>query len=272
MKKPKSSIFPFAKRAYAKKLLSKNETLLKILSFRFHFAEKRYTASDTPLSYRQINSLGGNGILRSDRKNQKGWRKFSFRELVFLLVVEEIRKYGIQDSQLKYLRDAFFKKENKFESDLAMMASVSGIKIILTFDADGKVYFHDVITADMSEDRNHKSFINVNLNAIIAGQWKKEGRGIAEYKNSADIFGHELGKHILKEKEIKIINSVRDGNYESIKIKFKDGKVFMLEKTENMAVSKRMVDMKKEHAFQNISTKMENGKTVSIKRTSKEKL
>lgn len=272
MKKTKNSIFPFVERAYIKKLLSKNETPLKILSFRFHFAEKRYTASDTPLSYRQINSLGGNGILKSDRKNKKGWRKFSFRELVFLLVVEEIRNYGIQDSQLKYLRDAFFKKENKFESDLAMIASVSGIKIILTFDADGKVYFHDVITADMSEDRNRKSFINVNLNAIIAGQWKKEGRGIVEYKNSADIFGHELGKHILEEKEIKIINSVRAGNYESIKIKFQNGKVDLLEKTEDIDAKKKIVDIKKEYKFQSINTEQEGGKTVSIKRTSKEKL
>lgn len=272
MKKLSKSIFPFAERKYMTELLAENKTFFGILPYKFHFIDKQYTVADTPLSYRQINSLGSNGILRSNRENKNGWRKFDFRELVFLLIVEEVRKYGLKDSQLEYLRSAFFDEKNMSKVDLAMIACISGYKIILTFDADGRVCFHDLITIDLLEDKTGKSLINVNLNSIVTEQWKKTGWDTEEYKNSFDIFAEELGKRNLGEKELEIIKAIRTGSYESVNVKFENGKVSFLEKTDSVTTETRIIEILKENSFQSIKLEQKNGKVVSLKRTIKEKL
>src|SRR5688500_6466345 len=81
----------------------------------YHLTEiinkKRYKVSDTTLTYRQANALGVDHLMPDDRKNKDGWHKFSAKELIYLLIVADLKKFGIKHSQLQELWDSFFKSK-----------------------------------------------------------------------------------------------------------------------------------------------------------------
>lgn len=241
-----------------------NVSQAKIRSFRL-LNDKLFSASSTGLTHRQINSLEGNDILRSGRKDKKKWRAFTYKERIFLLIITELRKYGFKDKQLRNLRDAFFKKSNALYSDMVIMEALEENKVVLLVKSNGEVSFHGALHLD----ENYTSFININLNTIIESLRKEIGaKEKLGYVTDEDILVHV----IPSEKERAIVDAIRTGNYESIKIKFKDGKMDLLEKTEKIDPKKRIADVRKEHKFQSITEEEEGGKIVSIKRTSRERL
>ena len=139
----------------------------KLKEFRDLLNEKRYRVADTGLSYRKINSLGGNKILIDERGNKKGWRKFSYKELIIISIIKELRLIGFIDEKLENLRDLFFKKNNEYLSDLAIISAYSGDKttLIITFEDRGFVY--DLVGFEMRKGEIKKSYISVNINRII---------------------------------------------------------------------------------------------------------
>ena len=64
--------------------------------------QKRFTVSDTDITYRQINYLDKDGLLGIDaRKNGKGWRNFSIKEVIYLFLIIELKKYGFTQDKLR---------------------------------------------------------------------------------------------------------------------------------------------------------------------------
>ena len=205
--KPKAIIFNTEMRA-------ENISADKIHSFRL-LNDKLFSVASTGLSHRKINALETNDIIRSGRKDNKKWRKFSYKERIFLLIITELRKYGLRDKQLKHLRDAFFKKANVLASDIVIAEVLEENKVVLLVDSDGSVSFHSLIHLD----ENYTSFININLNAIVESLRKELGaKKKLNYITSADI----LTNLIPSEKERKIMKIIRDKEYRTITITKKD--------------------------------------------------
>jgi len=192
-----------------------SENPKKLEAYRRHLNEKLFSVSSIGLSYRQINTLENNDIFRSGRKDKKGWRAFSYKERIFLLVVKELRNYGFKDKQLKNLRDAFFKKCYELNSDMAIAGALEENKVMLLINSKGEVSFQGPLYLE----ENYTSFININLNEIIEGIRQELGAKRLDYITSADI----LAAMIPSEKERKVIKAVRNGNYKSVSIEFSDG-------------------------------------------------
>ncbi len=70
--------------------------------------KKKFTVKDTPLSYRQVNTLDEDKLLTKDRENNSGWRKFSLKELIYFSVVYDLKKFGLSHEVLKDLSNSFF--------------------------------------------------------------------------------------------------------------------------------------------------------------------
>ena len=62
--------------------------------------EKRFKVSDIPLSYRQVNVLSSAKLLGTDPGNKGHWRKFSFKELVYISLLVELKKFGFDHKQV----------------------------------------------------------------------------------------------------------------------------------------------------------------------------
>jgi len=200
--------------------LGKDSYLLKnpekLKQYRRLLNTKLYSVSSTSLSYRQINSLENNDILRSNRKSKNDWRKFSIKECVFLLTIKELRNYGLKDKQLKKLRDAFFKKCNELDSDLAIIEALEENKVVLLIDNKSEVSFYGLIHLE----ENYTSFININLNEIINNFRQEIGSKRMSYITTADI----LIEMVPSEKERKVIKAIRTGNHGSINIELSNNK------------------------------------------------
>ncbi|MEK7088775.1 MAG: MerR family transcriptional regulator [Patescibacteria group bacterium] len=61
---------------------------------RNNFNMRQYTVGDTKIPYRVINNWDKNKLLPKSLKNNEGWRKFTFVELVWLKAIERFRAYG----------------------------------------------------------------------------------------------------------------------------------------------------------------------------------
>ena len=69
---------------------------------------KVFRVSHTKMTYRQVNALGNENLLDDKRRDVKEWRKFTFKELVYLLIVKELKGYGVKREKLRDLWSSFF--------------------------------------------------------------------------------------------------------------------------------------------------------------------
>ncbi len=166
-------MLPFKHTPTKKELLTINPKKLKI--FRDILNEKKYRVADTGLSYRKINSLGGNKILIDNRNDGRGWRKFSYKELLVISIIKELRLIGFIDEKLENLRDLFFKKTNENSSDFAIMLAHLGIKTTLIITFEDKGFIYDLVGFEIKKDEGRKSYISVNINKIIEELRKTTG-------------------------------------------------------------------------------------------------
>lgn len=95
-----------------------------------------FRASDTGASYRFLNNLESIGLLPNRRRNDSGWRKLNWAEHIYVLIVIELRKYGMKTESIRPFADAFLDKTNNV-SIISIMSVMAGIEITLIFKQDG---------------------------------------------------------------------------------------------------------------------------------------
>lgn len=237
----------------------------KIQEARDLLNKKRFRVADTPLSYRQVNSLDANGILKDDRKDKKLWREFSLKELVYLSIIKELRTFGIIDEQLEKLKKSFFSKEYTFSSDECLLDILRGVKIVLVLGNDSSVAFYTTPSLNLFE-RDSKLLININLNEIVLEIWEKMSKKRVEYKNELDLLGGIIDDFELDDKEARLIGLIRNKDFKTIIIKKNNQKEFIVKGERIEFISgKELVSMIKEKDFVDISIIKRDGQVVHTK-------
>lgn len=74
------------------------------------------------------------------------------------------------------------------------------------------------------------------------------------------------------DEEMKLLEQVRSGNYDAIKIRFSNKKMDLIEMEKSQDVHRRLVDILSENQFQSISLQTHNGKVTRITNTVKIKV
>jgi DNA-binding transcriptional MerR regulator len=143
-----------------------------------------YRASDTDLKYRQINILGSSGLLNGDKENSRGWRNFTFKDLVFLDIVSELRKYGLEGRQLKKIKDFFYKKNT--DANLILTAVLFGMKITIALEPNGNFKIFELITGSLSLEKSYKSVIQLNLNEFVNTILERIGMDKINYSSTLE--------------------------------------------------------------------------------------
>jgi len=262
---------------YAKAFFEEDEK--EELELYYHFASKKgkeaskmlnlknATIKDTDQTYRVINHWSSEGLIEDDReKDSKQWRKMSIIDIVWIRIIAEMRKFGLPLDKIKYAKkQLWFSPEYTegkvpfFEWAVARVICRKLETYILVF-ADGNAY---PISKESLDARNRCSFldcyISINLNNLVMDIFKDK-----------DFYPHAAG-FTLTEDELSLINDIRKGNFESIRIRLKDGKIEMIEATESINAQKRIIEILNDADFQDIEVKKKDGKIVSIKRTVKTK-
>jgi len=227
--------------------------------------KKRFRVADTTLTYRQVNSLDTNKVLKDNREDNKNWRKFSLKELVYLSIVKELKEYGIINKQLENLKKAFFSKNYVFSTDESLLFILHGIKIIMTLDKDSSVSFYTIPSYNLFK-RFSTSFININLNEIFLEIWERIGKRRIEYKNELDLLSGVIKDFDTDEKEVELLKLIRNKDYKSIIIKKKDNNEFIVKgEAIELVKENNLIKMIKEKNFADISIVKRNGNIVNIK-------
>ncbi|MEI6511474.1 MAG: hypothetical protein WCO25_05580 [Candidatus Uhrbacteria bacterium] len=203
---------------------------------------RRYRVSDSPLTYRQINNLASVGLLRDAQSEDGKWHKFSFVELVFLKIVLELRGLGFENGQLKGLHRAFLEqrkpittgKDGKIDTPagyafMAIGYAMLQMQIVLTVAPDGEVGFFST-TYFINFASKNTSFAYINVNNIVNDLLKQLGHNASiPYKTFIDLYADVLvGKDKLTDKERKLVELVRSGDYTTVRVHKKDDKTWVV--------------------------------------------
>ena len=98
--------------------------------------EDRFYVSNTGISYRTINHWNEKGLIRCNRKNEGGDRRFSFADFVWIKIVDELRSFGVSIPTIKKITDeiyAHFPIQAIFEN---MNSNLESIKNLCGQDND----------------------------------------------------------------------------------------------------------------------------------------
>jgi hypothetical protein len=96
-----------------------------------------FRTSNVGESYRFINNLEAVGLLPNRRRNENaGWRKLNWVEHIYILIVAELRKYGMKTEAIRPFADAFLDKTNN-AALISIMSVMRGVEITLVFKHDG---------------------------------------------------------------------------------------------------------------------------------------
>jgi len=125
----------------------------------------KFRAKDAPFSRRQVNAISESDLLVEKRKNSKGWRSFTFKELVYLLILKELKDFSLESKQLIGLKESFFKSKNN-DFDKILLYFLAHIQIFIIIRNDFKAYFTDLpMFSDVVEDC--EKYICIDFNEVV---------------------------------------------------------------------------------------------------------
>lgn len=222
-----------------------------------------FTVKNTHATYRQINLLSEAGLLNDTRIGEKGWRKFSLRELTYITIVMEAKAFGLQHNQLRELYRLFIDPKYSYIANLVIGCVFGHIEVTIEIYPDGKVDIYDPAFYVMLST-NH-TCIKLCLNNAVNDVLKQVGLDTFPIKWTVD---GAYARMSFIPKEGDLIKIIRDKGYSSVTVKKKDGEISVIhaERTKpenNELTDKDVLRILKEKDFQDINIIKRDGKIVS---------
>lgn len=228
--------------------------------------DKRYTVKDTDTSYRSINHWTEEGLLDDDRSEGTGWRKLSFKELIWLRVLHDLRQFGLSLEKLretfKTLRPAH---SIEFETGLALCFQKPSTPVFVVVFDDGSA---EVATLRSLRVTDYMvgydlPYIRINLNALCC-----------QVLGSDKLMPPRLPPLELLDKEREVFKLLHEGGADEVRLRLKDGAVSEIESVKKHEGAQRIADLMQDINYGEITVKIERGKpvhttTVKKKRTKK---
>jgi DNA-binding transcriptional MerR regulator len=231
--------------------------------------ERRFTVGDTGVTYRVINHWEEKGLIPEGfRQTDKGWRKFSFVEMVWFEVLDQFRDFGFSLEDLKDIKDAVLDWNEKTKSYPLFEFYV--VKAFLSEDDPNILHFSDGNSAI-------GTLADIEVNKIFFGS-----RSVAQVSLKAIL--QNLGFSVTKQgllmnisdPEVDLISAVRDEDVSKVVIKNKKGKIHEIETSEMIAENPNLRSITKEiedsDTFADVIMKFSGGKAQSVEVKKKKRM
>ena len=229
------------------------------------------------LSYRYISSLHSDLLLPDNvQKIERGWRKFSVKDFIYLMIIKELKSFGVKNANMKNLKELFYEKESSKGTE-AIGLVFGHIEISVLYYSDGTIVVTDILNAAIweSQNRPNDTFIKISLNKLVNNALanlpvlNKLSPMKPNETSTAKLLNADLDTLSKKEKEA--INLIRYGDYESLNIRIKDnsptlltGKKTISEYTEQKKITGLIIEMMNTKDFGDIKIKKRNGRYVHV--------
>lgn len=239
----------------------KNNKISKVLNSR-----DRNVKLNT-VTYRQLNSWEEHGLLTGEREGRE-WRRFSIMDALWLKIIQEVREFGLPLEKIKTAKESLSfmaekcKVEMPFLEFYTAFAIGSKMPVLLLVFKDGVTvpanFTQYKVSSEFFGIDNH---LHIDLNQILQ----------AIFPN-ADMKPKYTTEMPVNVDEMELLAFLRVGDYEKVEIKYKNGKIDLLEGTERN-VTEKVFDILNEKAYEEITIrKRDDGAITSIVRTKKKKV
>ena len=186
------------------------------------FNQQTYTIGEEKLSSRVLNHWYQSGIITDDRLDNKGWKKFSFSEIVWISIVIKLRKFGLDLQRIKKVKeqiDYYNTKDSKSKCPLLdfymLVAITSTIPIKFIVFESGQAEIVKQSDIDIANQINliNEDFISIDINKLLDKALTKK-KVKADYFNSIKTSDNPLFTQIEE--------SLSKNNIQSVTIKIND--------------------------------------------------
>lgn len=193
---------------------------------------RRFTASDTGLTRRQLAALDADNLLSQVRGETRAWRRFTLKELAYIRVILQLKTFGFQHSQLKPLWHAFFGADpatlsllsfGEFEGEYAINQAILGDQILFFFQQDGFVIMCDSESALQMLDFCDLPYVVIHFNSIVAEVFQTLGLGDLPVTSNVETLLAQSLESKLSGKEKQLLSIIRDDAYSEITVTKKSG-------------------------------------------------
>lgn len=245
-----------------------------------------FTASEVQqvagLSYRQLNDWESRGALPQQLDRGSKWRRFTPRQVFSVLVCAEIRKqFGTPVERLGWLQEFMLQDgANHLAASVELMAKL-GVNVWLvtdlekTFILDSELEFVDLVTHGFLSGESNAGYIWLRVNPLV-------NRILSTLKEPIRLDNHGRGYEILREMrsmfgvnspdEYRVLQHIRSGDFESVEIVMKNGKVRTIRTTKNHKSTESINELLRSKDYQKLTLVTKAGEVVSIQQQATEKV
>lgn len=203
---------------YADFYLSKNKT-----GINYYLNRKVRKLSNDEFTYRVINHWEKNKLIESNRENNRGWRKYSIMDLVWLNIIKELRSFGVSHELILNVKDSLSNNSSN-DSEFPQMEYYVSLTLVnkpvyLLIFSNGEA--HPLTEKEYQLNREYSSNINhlqINLNTIL--------QRILPEKDLKPRYKEEYEQTLEERKAIQLL---RLGNYNEINLTLEEGHANKLE-------------------------------------------
>lgn len=267
-----------------------------------------FSPKDVGVSYTNINYWDKKGILSSQRKNETQWRNFSFIDYAWIRVIAEMRDLGVPVELIKEAKDFLFDLVDVKPLFKDFKKKIDEIKKAMSFpeaqkdeiinimleggkkaNEEGLTHFYIAITQSIILKIPTSILLFKNGGVVIWYEGKdeffdKEIRELKLFESHISISISKIIKDFLLDKnsvyllpelkllepnEIRLMELIHTGNYDTISINFLDKKMKHLKLTKSENPQKKIVDILQEGLYQDIELKSHKGMITKISNTVK---
>lgn len=232
--------------------------------------EKKHSMRDADTTYRIINHWTELGLFDDARPDDSmDWRKLSLKDIMWLRMARDLRKFGIPLDTLKLTYKSLWKRRYGGSKriypwmEVAIALCQLRRQVILAVREDGYAEITSPASLALSDMLTGvPSLIRINVNNI----WR-------------EVIGDKDGKYIpvervpfgLQPNEIDACAAMQDTDDGAVTMHLKDGKVTRIDTSKKVDGAERIGDILKETHFGEVTMKVENGKAVHTQMVKKEK-
>lgn len=219
------------------------------------------------ITYRQVNSWEEQELLTIKRKD-RGWRKFSIMEAVWLKIVAELREFGFPIEKIKVTKESlsYLKKkggvEMPFLEFFTAFAIGSKMPVLILIFRDGVAipvsFTQYKITQEVIGVENH---IQINLNEMLQS-----------FFPNVDLKPNYQMQMPVSLEEMELLAFMRVKNFEKVEIFYSNGKMDTIEGMERVDASKMLNEIIREQKYQKIELVLQDGNIVAVRRKVKHKI
>jgi hypothetical protein len=188
-------------------------------------------------------------------------------EAIWVRLIKELRDFGISREQLKISKQSLEFENKKCGVAMPLLefytAFAIGVKmpVLLLVFKDGVAIPASLtqykVAKEMAIIENH---LQVSLNDLLQSMFP-----------DLDLKAKEDLAMPVQVQEMQLLAFMRLGDFEKVEVRYRDGRIDIIEGTERIATN-RVAEIMKEQAYDEIKIKRQGGKVTSVLRTRKKKL